>query len=218
MFSTPLVPVILSQAKLVRGTNDDGESTCEAHCQITLDPFRPELAHELGEGIAAHLFATVNGEEKPRPELQNITLTPRIPMQAVAVSPTDDGSYIAGTLRYVSFGDLTVSKVQKGALVWLKATQRITFEIASPDHRELLIKSFGEILYLSFQAEQGDMLESVAERVTKNLNKPGAVAAAFENMRPTGDGQSISMGMAGGPMTTLHADGRTETTQGKKAH
>lgn len=209
MFTSENVPVILAKAVLVRGQNADGEATIEAECQIVLEPFREELAHELGDGIASHLFCehTAAEPEKIRPELQTITLDPKVPRQKVTVSSTVDGSFISGAWRHVSFGALSITRVEKNSLTCLKAVQRISFDIAPKDHRELLIAKFGEILYLSFEAEQGDMFESVTDRVK----------AAIEDMRPKpGSGvTSVGIAVGDGPMTTLHSDGRTTVEDGK---
>lgn len=204
MFVSQNVPAILSKAVLVRGQNEDGESTIAAECQLVFEPFPESLALELGEGIASHLFLehAANLPEKIRPELQSITLDPRVPAQTVTVSSVMDGSHVSGEWRHVSFGALSISRVEKGGLEWLKAVQRINFDIATKAHRELLIAKFGEVLYLSFCAEQGDML---ADTVHKRL------FAAREILRPKKGGgvTAVSFGAPGGPMTTLHADGRT---------
>lgn len=197
MFSSANVPMILKRATMVAASNAAGEATNFAECQLLIEPFDEDRAQELGDEVASHLF-TEDGALRPEPE--SIQLDPRVPLQAVTVSPTVDGSHASGTLRLVEFGALKVTKKQdeKSGKEWLAASQVIRFDLAPTAHRELLVMYFGRCIYLTFEKEQGELLggRSVERRVLE----------AVEALRPKrGSGiESVTI-TAGGQSATLKA-------------
>lgn len=153
MFETACIPMLISKATLKREM-DDEEAYRVADIGILVEPFTPSLAAELGDHIVAHLFTRDGkGEVCLRPEVADITMSLRVPMQRVVVASAPDAPALA-TLESVRIGDLTVVRKAKGDREWYRATITARIDLRERVIREFLFHHFGEIRVFTFMDEQ----------------------------------------------------------------
>ncbi len=182
MFSSQHVGLVIHKAQLRTGTNKAGEVTKEAEITLVCEPFRWDLANELGDAVISHLF-TDDKEPAVRSELESIQLDPKVPPQRIETFADSRGEVNIGTLKHVEFGPLKVAKVvsEKSGLVWLKASIAATIDLGWKDHRDWLIANFGELRYFSFEYEQEELLESPARefvnRSQRHMRKDGGITS-----------------------------------------
>lgn len=174
MFTQRNVWMVIKAAKLAVVEDDKGVEHRMAECQLVIDPLDRTLAHELGEDIASHFFTEAGAL---RPELNTITLDPRVPNQMMTARPTVD-SREGRVIRDVEVLALTVAKQvdEKSGKEWLKATFRVRFDFAPKTHREWIAMYFGYGQCFSFDAEQlslDDIPAAINEAIARTAENPG---------------------------------------------
>lgn len=155
MFVTENVWMVVKSAKLSVVEDDKKVEHRMAEVQLVIEDLGHELARELGEDVASHLFSDAGAI---RHELATITLDPRIPPQCATARQTADAP--STELRNVEVLSMTFARQEddKTGKEWIKSTARVRFDLAPKVHREWLAMHFGFGLHFSFEAEQGDML------------------------------------------------------------
>lgn len=166
MFISENVWMVVKSAKLSVVEDDKKVEHRMAEVQLVIEDLPSDLAHELGEDVASHLFTDAGAV---RHELATITLDPRIPNQCARARQTVD---TPGTeLRDAEILSMTFARQEddKTGKEWIKATARVRFDLAPKVHREWLAMHFGYGLYFSFEAEQGDMLSDRTDRIVRDF-------------------------------------------------
>lgn len=193
MFTSRNVRMEVARASLKTGRNDNNELTREAEISLVLDPLPFQLAREIDLEVSDHLFTD---DDEIRAELENITLNPKVPDQALMVCGDHLGEVELCLLRNVKFGMLKVAKQknEKTGDEWWKATVLVNVDLSVRAHREWLVGHFGEYLYFSFAIEQQELpgVGSVRE-ATRNLQglcKDGAESIVIAG--PDGAGTRIT--------------------------
>lgn len=217
MFSTRDVWMVVKAAKLSVVEDDRNVEHRMAECQLVIDPLPSELAEQLGENVAGHLF---NRDGMARHELATITLDPRVPKQRVSVRQVTDGPHTE--IRDVEVLSLTGARQEdeKTGKEWIKATVRVRFDLAPKVHREWLSMHFGYGLYFSFDVEQMDMLPkgggvvgAFMDEISKapgdmdpTIAKSVAKLAKLGGVSISSGGQAVQLGtncqVCGGPKAT----------------
>src|SRR3954468_1057115 len=87
MFLTENVPALFKKGTLKLVPSDEGGLRRVAEAMLVIEPFPSNLAHELGEDIAGHLF---DDEDAIRAELESIDLRVRCGLQSVTVQHHED--------------------------------------------------------------------------------------------------------------------------------
>lgn len=193
--------VLLHLAKAsLKVTKGEKETRKDADVHLVFEPFSEQFAHEMGEDIARHLFE----DGAICPELENVTLDPRVPNQIVTVSADLDGKVELVTLRQVEFGPISVSKQrdEKSGDEWLKATIRARIDLVPKAHREWLVGHFGAVMAFAFEAEQGDLLPEEDE---KRRRRKAAADSAHEFVGGMQE-CSVTVSAPGRPPVTITKD------------
>lgn len=178
MFVSQHVPLLMQKATLRLEKNREQEYVRLADLSLVLEPFPFELAAELDESIASHLFTP---ERTIRAELESIKLDPRVEKQMVTVQE-DPSLPVLATLRQVEVVELSVAKKvdEKAGRIWLKATIVVTIDLSERAVREFLFHHFGMWRMFSFQAEQGELELSPAQRFvheSQRMMKPDGLTS-----------------------------------------
>jgi hypothetical protein len=145
MFETACIPMLINKATLRREI-DDEESYRVADVTLLLEPFSRELAAELGEHIAAHLFE----DDKMRPEVEKVSLSLGAPDQRVIVASAPDAPALA-ELKSVTIGALAVTRKAKEDREWYREAR---IDLRERTIREFLFHHFGEQRVFTFYPEQ----------------------------------------------------------------
>ncbi|HWB15955.1 MAG TPA: hypothetical protein VG538_06060 [Vicinamibacterales bacterium] len=148
MFETACIPMLINKATL-RREMDDEESYRVADVTLLLEPFSRELAAELGEHIAAHLFE----DDEMRPEVEKVNLSLNAPDQRVIVASAPDAPALA-ELKSVTIGALAVTRKAKEDHEWYRATIEARIDLREREIREFLFHHFGELRVFTFYPEQ----------------------------------------------------------------
>jgi hypothetical protein len=195
----------LSKATLKMVKDDRGVEHPMAECVLLRDPFPVFLAHELGDGVADHLFSN----DKVRDELKTITLDPYVPQQAITVRETPDSEGVV-TLRHVDILTLTCAACQDEDTGerWIKASVRIRFGLAEREHRDFLVRAFGMQLCWSFAVEQRPLpLEAETPEQTEARARVKEAGARLAESTPKGSSVTIEVpGLS--PVTLDRSDGK----------
>lgn len=193
MFLTPNVLAQFKKAtlKLVKG--DGGETTRAAEAALVFDPFTAELAREMGEDLADHLFTADN---QIRAELSAVTLRPRVGALRITARPAQDMDGTEIEPVGLSTVTATVKEDERSGHCSLVLTATLVFSLESKVARDFVLDSFGRSLLWTFEPLQRDLLADAA--ITESL---ATLAGAG------GPGSSVTFGLAGEPGVTLtHAD------------
>lgn len=168
MFVTSDVWMVFKAAKLTVAEVDKVERRM-AECQFVLEPFPYELAQELGDSVASHLFTP---EGALRTELASVTLDPRVPMQRMFARGTE--GVPATQIDDVEVLAMTCSRQvdDKTRREWIKATVRVRFDFSPARHREWIAMYFGYGFHATFEAGQGDLFDDGADGEVVALHGP----------------------------------------------
>lgn len=151
MFQSENLPVLLKSVTLKQ--NEDRERF--AYCKFMLEPFIPRLAHELGEEVFGHLFDAM---DTPRREVSDISFDLTIPSQSMT-SRSHPELEADAMISDVRFDSVRVTRPDSD-----KPRLRLEFVCIVPllDRMviEFVVQSFGNPLYLTFQAMQGSFLDA----------------------------------------------------------
>lgn len=156
MFSSPNVKALFKKAALKLETDGDGNLKRVAEATFLIDPFPAALAHELGEEIATHLFDEV---DEIRPELDAIALRVQVGLQRVSLRRHPDLKP-SGVLEPVLIRRCKVERIEdpRNEREWLTLSFVLVFDLAPKPARNVLIEEFGNLVFLTFEAMQGDLL------------------------------------------------------------
>lgn len=164
MFLSPNIPALFKKGTLKLTTNDDGETRRVAEATLVIEPFPVDLARQLGEEIAAHLF---DDEDAIRGELESIDLRVRAGLQNVTVRTHEELEPIA-ILSPASIKDVSATLVEdkKSQRCWLAFSFVVVFSLEDKAARNFVLDHFGRALYWSFEAMQRDLLEKARMKET----------------------------------------------------
>lgn len=154
MFQSPDVWMVFKAGKLAT-VEVDGVEHRMAECSLVIEPFRLDLAEQLGESVRVHLY---DDDARLRSELATITLDPRVPKQMMSARGAE--GVPATEIRLVEILAMTCARQadEKTGEEWIKATIRVRFDFAPKVHREWIAMYFGLGFHATFEAEQLDML------------------------------------------------------------
>ena len=155
MFVSPHVKALYRKGAL-KLVDVDGEWRRVVEATFVIEPFQKELAHELGEDIATHLF---DERGRLRDELDAISLRVSVGEQRVYATHHADLQDVA-MLSPVTVKDCSAERVeeikkgQKTGRAWLKFAFVLVFDLVGKEARNFAIDEFGNTLLLSFEALQ----------------------------------------------------------------
>lgn len=189
MFHTPNVSALFKKGTLKLVQNEDGEWRRVAEATLIIEPFPVELARQLGEEIAGHLFTDADGI---RDELESIDLRVRSGLQHVSAR-IDPAMEPVALLSPASIKDVSAARVEdkKMGRQWLAFTFVLVFSLEEKAARNFVLDRFGQALYWSFESMQRE-LEGLAS----------AKDAAARLAESVSDGNSLTIS-AGGKSVTL---------------
>jgi hypothetical protein len=194
VFLTKHVPALFKKATLKLLPTDDGlRRICES--TLVVEPFFPNLARELGDDIADHLF---DDDDQIRPELEAIDLSVRCGLQRVVVTAHQDLDPVADlaacairTVQVKRMGD------EKTGRYWLALTFVLVVTLDSQEARTFVIDGFGRELLWTFTAMQRELLNEAK------------LHDSIANMLPKGEGGTLTIS-SGGKSATLTQEGAAE--------
>lgn len=182
MFVTEKIPLVIQKAALQFDQDEDGNDRRVAELSLVIEPLPYELAAELDADLTGHLFTS---DRLIRPELNKVTLNPRVGYQRVTVNLAEDMAAIA-TIQNAKIGDFTVTKrIDKHGREWLKAVLLVTIDLGEKKVREFLFFHFGTIRLFTFMPEQGDILSRIDPQKLAddmNANLPSGVESVTVSM------------------------------------
>lgn len=190
MFLTEFVPALFKKGTLKLQESEDGYRRV-AEATLMIEPFPVNLAREMGEEIAVHLFDE-NGAI--RNELESIALNVRAGLQRVTVRHDEALEPIA-ILDTASIKDVkaTVIEDKKSNRRWMSFSFVLVFSLETKAARNFVLDEFGKTLLWTFEALQGDLLRSAD--LHDSLAKLGGP-----------DGTKVSFGVAGGEMHEIDSE------------
>lgn len=159
VFITENVSVLFKRAALKLTEDDDGNLVRLAEATFLIEPFPKELAHELGEDVAMHLF---EADGRIAEAVESVGLRVRVGLQTVTVRSTPDVRASA-ELLYCEVKECRAERVEeikkgkKTGRSWLSFQFVLAFDLHRREHRNFVIDEFGNQVCLSFQAEQADL-------------------------------------------------------------
>lgn len=151
MFVSENVRALFKKATLKLVKDDDTVlRVVDATCHI--EYFTPDLARELGEDIAEHLFAADNSI---RPEIEPVGLRVKAGLQNVTVRRHEELKPVA-LIPLVKIRDVEVFRQddEKAGTSWLSCTFVLNFHLTSRVAREFTLNEFGNLLCLTFEHAQ----------------------------------------------------------------
>lgn len=156
MFLTTDIPALFKSGKLKLETVDD-EIRRVAEATLVIEPFPVDLARQLGEEIASHLFDDQNAI---RQELDAIDVRIRAGLQKVTVR-LDEALDPIARLSEVSIKDVSaeVHEDLKRGRRWISCSFVLVFSLETREARNFVLDEFGKTLLWSFNAMQLELLE-----------------------------------------------------------
>lgn len=200
MFVRQNIPLLMQAAKLELGKDEKGDRTRLVELSLVFDRLEFDLAAELGEEMFVHLF---DDDERIRPNLKTVKLTPWVSLQRIVVASAPDAPVLA-TIRHAKVTEFTVTKKTDKDDTWLTATLKVVFDLGDRETREFLFHHFGEYRLFTFGAEQGDLYEA-------DGLMPMARSVA-DMVKPLGKDGSMTM-TTGGKSVTITADDAKRITE-----
>ncbi len=194
MFLTEHIPALFKKGTL-KLLKDGADLKRVAEATFIIEPFLPDLAHELGEDIAGHLYES---DGSLRDEVDAIDLRVRAGLQRVTATHHEELAP-AAVLEPVSVKDCSATRIEdeKSGKAWLSFSFVLVFDLSDKRTRNFVIDEFGNVLKLSFERLQLDLLK---DESTANIKD--SLAAMAE---AAGPGGSMSFS-ADGKTTTVTQD------------
>jgi hypothetical protein len=192
MFVTENVAALFKKGTLKLVPTDDGYKR-EAEATLVIEPFNPNLARQLGEDIAEHLFTN---DDEIRDELELIDLRVSVGAQNVTVRRHEELEAVA-ILSPCAIKDVSVKRCsKKDEADWLACSFVVVFGLEDKDARTFVLDEFGKRLRWTFEAQQRDLLSQA------RLHDALATLAD-----PDGSGETkVSMRTLGGEEVHLDKD------------
>lgn len=190
MFLSDHIPALFKKGTLKLQESEDGYRRV-AEATLMIEPFPVNLAHEMGEEIAVHLFDE-NGAI--RNELESIALNVRAGLQRVTVRHDQALEPIA-VLDTASIKDVkaTVIEDKKSNRRWMSFSFVLVFSLETKAARNFVLDEFGKTLLWTFVALQGDLLRKAD--LHDALGRLGGP-----------EGTKVSFGVAGGEMHEIDTE------------
>jgi hypothetical protein len=174
MFHSSNVSALFKKGTLKLIQNEDGEWRRVAECTLVVEPLPVELARELGEEVASHLFTD---EGRIREELESIDLRVRLGLQHVTARIDPDVERPAALISPVSVKDLSATRCEdkKTGREWITLSFVLVFSLEEKAARNFVLDRFGQALYWTFESMQRE-LEGIArtKEAAARLAKMGA--------------------------------------------
>lgn len=198
MFLTANVTALFKKGTLKLMAAEDGGTKRVAEATCLIEPFPYQLARELGEDIAGHLFTEDNAL---RDELESVDLRVRAGLQRVTVRQHDELEPVA-SLSPVSIKDVSAKRIEDKSTgrCWLSFSFVLVFSLEDKAARNFVLDQFGTALLWSFERLQG------------NLLRKAELHEAIARIVP--DNTTVSVGFGGGEMTEI--DPKAHRTEAKR--
>lgn len=198
MFLSEHIPALFKKGTL-KLMKDGAELKRVAEAQFLIEPFPAHLARELGEDIAGHLFEP---DGVLRDELESIDLRVRAGLQRVTFHHHEDIKATA-VIEPVSIKDCSATRIEddKSGKAWLSFSFVLVFDLSARVTRNFVIDEFGNILKLSFERLQMDLLADERESKAQVKDAAARLADVID-----GDGISQMTISTGGKSVTLTKD------------
>ena len=171
MFITENVKALFKKGTLKMVPTEDGYQRV-AEATVVIEPFEPDLARELGEDVAGHLF---NDDGGILPELGGIDLRVRLGAQRVTARP-DPEMEACAILSPVTLKDVSVQRIEdkKTGESWLACSFVLVFALDSRVARTFVLDEFGKPLYFTFESIQQDLIAAAEVRhAAQSLREQG---------------------------------------------
>lgn len=205
MFVTEKIPALFKGGKLKLEKSDEGGTRRVAEATLVIEPFPADLAHEIGEDIAGHLFDEAN---VVRDELESIDLRVRCGLQSITVQAHEYLPTLA-ILSPVSLRDVTAKRIESKdtGRSWLSQSFVLVFSLEEKAARNFVLDEFGKTLLWTFVGMQRELLSeaSLHESIAKIAD-------------PNGKGDiTVSVGVNGGDMTEIDPKAHREKAKQLRA-
>lgn len=196
MFLSEHIPALFKKGTL-KLMKDGAELKRVAEAQFLIEPFPAHLARELGEDIAGHLFEP---DGVLRDELESIDLRVRAGLQRVTFHHHEDIKATA-VIEPVSIKDCSATRIEddKSGKAWLSFSFVLVFDLSARVTRNFVIDEFGNILKLSFERLQLDLLDEDREAKARikesaaRLVGNGIDSVTITHGSPDGSGGSVTL-------------------------
>lgn len=211
MFITENVSVLFKRAALKLTEDDDGNLVRLAEATFLIEPFPKELAHELGEDVAMHLF---EADGRIAEAVESVGLRVRVGLQTVMVRSAP-GVRASAELLHCEVKECRAERIEeikkgkKTGRSWLSFQFVLAFDLHRREHRNFVIDEFGNQVYLSFLAEQRDLPLSGKDIIDATIDSirdqsTDAAREFTEKMQALGCDVTLS---SGGRSVTVSKDG-----------
>lgn len=158
----------------------DGENKKVVVLTFMCQPFKPEMAAELD--IKSRLFNASTGE--PDPVMKSAECAISLPTQRVTFHAAPDSPNKRLEIEHARVSPTIKVRKDKEGPVYA-ATFSIDFDYPTPDGLLFLAHGINDQHFVTFETEQGDMLEGAEDLEERNAGpelRPGVKAmAAFED-------------------------------------
>lgn len=206
MFASENVPALFKKGTLKLQEVEDGYRRV-AEATLMIEPFPHQLAREMGEEIAVHLF---DDDNMIRVELDSIALNVRAGLQRVTIRQHEELEPIA-IMDTASIKDVkaTVIEDKKTNRRWLSFSFVLVFSLESKEARNFVLDEFGKTLIWTFHSLQGDLLREA------DLHESAAKLGELGECSITGpDGESVTFN----PETAKRNRAKADELRGKVRH
>lgn len=195
MFTTQNLPLLMKSVALKQ--NEDGERF--AHCKLLLEPFFHELAREMADEVADHLFMEQPSAKPPHDEMEWV---PRREVSEMAFNLLYPRQRIVAREHpdlpmRVELHDVGIEHIRVTRPDEAKARLRLEFVIVVPlvEDRaiEFVVRTFGRHMYFTFDVQQPTLLDS-AKAAIKRMNDVAARSGITTTLTvPDGNGGTTSV-------------------------
>jgi hypothetical protein len=149
----PRTPLYLRDVTF-RVKDVNGENKKVVDCQFMIQPFKPEMAEELG--LRSRLFNMSTGE--PDPTIQSAELRINVPLQMLSIAMAPDSGEDRLALRHVRVSSTIRVRRDKEGPVYA-ATFRVDFDYPTPNELLYLAHGINDQHFCTFATEQDSMLD-----------------------------------------------------------
>lgn len=209
MFLTKNVQCLFKKAALKLETNDEGRECRMCEATLVIGMLSIQLARELGDEIAGHLFDENGGM---RHEVDNIMLHVDVGLQRVTFRSHWELEPVA-ILEPVSIKSLRATREEdlKKGTTWFELAVVVAFELTDKAARSLTIDHFGNPVFLTYESMQHAL--PLADRIADAITDPNNPAVQdFARKVAGSDGGSVSI-EAGGRKISITSEKTTKETK-----
>ena len=209
MFVTENVLVLFKRAAL-KLTEVDGETLRLAEATFLIEPFPKELAHELGEDVAMHLFES---DGRIAEAVESVGLRLRLGLQTVTVRSHPDAAPTA-CLHHCAVKACRAERIdelkqgKETGRSWLAFQFVLVFDLRERVHRNFVIDQFGNQLHVSFTSEQqalpldgGTVIDAAIDGIAEQSTEAGREFTRKMRRQIAKDGGTVTLSSAGRSVT-----------------